>query len=327
MRCFIDIELDMLRGRASGGAPIVIPTKAAVQIMSSYREALRSKDFVISTELFLRPETTAAMIAEQTVLLRDAVDGILLTDNLGGRLHLSPTAAASLVMASGGDPIVQLACRNRNRIALLAELLGAAALGVSSLMLIRGYRVPEGFTPRPKAVFDVNAAELIAMATKMKRDENLPALPDFLVGSVVTAHMPEPGWKPAKLERKADAGVQFVMAHICMDPELLKNYMKHLVATGLTRRLSIIVSLAVPGSADDARWLCESLPNNRIPDSVIARLEQARDAEAEAVRICAEQLQMLSNIPGISGAHLIATRSLETIPAVVAASGLGPAAA
>ncbi|MDH5622644.1 MAG: methylenetetrahydrofolate reductase, partial [Gammaproteobacteria bacterium] len=221
----------------------------------TFRNAVRNKEFVLSAELFLHPETTAAMIAEQTRLLSGYVDGMLVTDNLGGKLHMSPLAAASLVIASGGDPIMQLSCRNRNRITLLAELLGAAALDVSSLLLIRGSRVPEGFEPRPPAVFDVDAAELIAMATKMKTDEGLPNLPDFYIGGLITPHAPDPGWVPEKLERKSDAGVQFALSHISMDMPVLAAYMKHIVASGLKRRMNIFVTLAICSSADDARWL------------------------------------------------------------------------
>jgi len=288
----------------------------------TFRNAVRNKDFVLSAELFLHPETTAVMVGEQTRLLCNHVDGILVTDNLGGKLHMSPLAAASLIIANGGDPIMQLSCRNRNRITLLAELLGAAALGVSSLLLVLGNRVPEGFEPRPPAVHDVVAAELIAMATNMKRDEGLPNFPDFYVGGLVTPHAPKPGWVPEKLERKSDAGVQFALSHISMDMSVLREYMKHIVSSGLKRRMNIFVSLAICSSADDARWLRESLPNNRIPDEYVERLEQAVDAEAMAVQCCAEQLRELQDIPGIDGAHLIATQNLETITAAIEAAGL-----
>jgi methylenetetrahydrofolate reductase (NADPH) len=294
--------------------------------MKTFREAVCSKEFVTSVEIFLRPESNAETIAVQTKLLGPYVDGILLTDNQGGQLHLSPLAAASLVAANGVDPIVQLSCRNRNRIALLGELLGAAALGVSSLVLIRGNRVPVGFNPRPIAVFDVDATELIAMATKLQADERLLSVPDFFVGSVITPHAPQPGWVPEKLIQKADAGARFAYTHLCMDPVLLGDYMKHLVAAGLPRRLSIVVTLAVLSSAEDARWLRDSLPNNQIPDDVILRLEQARDPEQEGVAICAEQLQQLASIPGVQGAHLLATRNLATICAAIDAAGYGPGA-
>jgi methylenetetrahydrofolate reductase (NADPH) len=289
--------------------------------MKTFRDAVHSKDFVISAQPFLQPETTAQMLAEQASLLRSHVDGMLVTDNQAGHLHMSPLIAAYLIMAEGVDVILQMSSRNRNRIALLADLLGAAAIGVSSLMLVRGNQVPAGFDPRPRAVLDVDAAELIAMATRVKADEFLPASPDFFVGSVITPHDPRPGWVPEKLMRKTEAGVQFVMAHICMDPGLLRRYMKHLVAAGLTRKLSVFVSLAVISTADDARWLRDTLPNNNIPDEVIARLESASDPEMEGVKICAEQLCELKDIPGISGANLIATRNLVTINAAIDAAG------
>jgi len=290
--------------------------------MTSFYEAVRNKKFVVSAEVFLRPESTAETIALQTQTLKNHVDGILLTDNQDGRLHLSPLAAASIVMANGVDPIVQLSCRNRNRIALLAELLGATTLGVSSLVLIRGNRVPTGFHPRPRAVFDVDANELIAMASKITADECLPSLPDLFVGSIITPHLPKPGWVPEKLSRKADAGAQFVQTHVCMDMDLLRNYMQHLVAAGVPRRMAIQVKLAVLSSADDARWLRDSMPNNQIPDEIIQRLEQAEDAESEGVAIAAELLQELAEVPGISGAHLVATQNLASICTAIEQAGI-----
>jgi methylenetetrahydrofolate reductase (NADPH) len=262
------------------------------------------------------------MIREAAELLRNHVSGVLVTDNQFGQLHMSTLAAASLLIRNGVDPIVQLACRNRNRIALLSELLGAAALGVTSLMLIRGDRVPDGFKPRPKAVLDVNATELIATASKMKNDDRLKGLPDFFIGGLVTPHAPKAAWNPEKLRKKVDAGAQFVQTHVCMNMPLLRTYMKHLVATGLLRRLNVFVSLAIPGSADDARWLAEHRPNIKIPDEIIRRIEQAADGEQEGVRICAEQLQQLAEIPGVAGAHLVATRNLATIPAAIDAAGV-----
>jgi methylenetetrahydrofolate reductase (NADPH) len=303
------------------------PRKQAGIHLKTFKDSTRKTDFTVSSEIFLKPETTAEMIHEAAELLRDHVSGVLVTDNQFGNLHMSTLAAASLLIGSGVDPIVQLACRNRNRIALLSELLGAAALGVTSLMLIRGNRVPDGFNPRPKAVLDVDATELIATASKMKNDDRLQVLPDFFIGGVVTPHAPKAGWNPEKLRKKADAGAQFVQTHVCMNVPLLRTYMKHLVSSGLLRRLSVFVSLAIPGSADDARWLCENRPNINIPDDIIRRIGQASDAEQESVRICAEQLQQLAEIPGVAGAHLVATRNLATIPAAIEASGVCKGAA
>jgi methylenetetrahydrofolate reductase (NADH) len=290
--------------------------------LKTFKDAARKRDFTISSEIFLKPETNAAMIREASLLLKDVVDGIVVTDNQFGYLHMSALAAAVLLLTNGVDPILQLACRNRNRIALISELLGAAALGVSSLILIRGNRVPDGFDPRPKAVFDLEATELIASAENMKSNEQLLPPPEFYIGGIVTAHAPKPGWNPQKLQKKVNAGARFVQTQICMDIPLLKTYMKQLVATGMPRRISVYVSLAIPGSADDARWLRDNRPNVRFPAPLVRRIRQAADPELESVLICAEYLQQLAEIPGISGAHLVATRNLATIPAAIDASGL-----
>jgi methylenetetrahydrofolate reductase (NADPH) len=288
----------------------------------TFSEALNRKEFSLMAESFLRPELNSEAIALQADMLRNSVDAVLLTDNQHGQLHMSALAAARLMLDNGLDPVMQLSCRNRNRIVLLSDLLGAAALGVTSLLLVRGDRVPDGFDPRPKAVFDLNAQELIATARSMNEDERLPSPPNFLIGGVVTPHGPKPGWVPTKLIDKVNSGLQFAVTHLCMDIPLLREYMRHLVGNELTRQISVIVSTAVLSSADDALWLRGHRPNAMIPDALISRLEAATDPVQEGVAICAEQLTALSTIPGIDGANIMASTDLSLIPAAVAAAGM-----
>ena len=290
--------------------------------MTNFREAIYTKSFALSAECFLRPETDAELIRLQADELRESVDAVLLTDNQHGQLHMSVLAAARLMLDNGVDPIIQLSCRNRNRIALLSDLLGAAALGVNSLLLVRGDRVPAGFEPRPKAVFDVNAKELIATAATMNEDEGLRSPPAFFIGGVVTAHGPKPGWVPKKLIEKADAGLNFVVTHLCMDLALLRDFMEHLVGNRLTRRIAVIVSTAILSSAEDARWLRKHRPNAMIPDSLVNRLETSADPLQEGVAICSEQLAELATIPGVSGANIMASTDLSMIPTAIAAANL-----
>lgn len=290
--------------------------------MNTFQNAIRNKDFVVTSECFLKPETDAGLIRIQADVLRGAVDGVIVTDNQYGRLHMSSLAAASLMLQNGIDPIMQLSCRNRNRIALLADLFGAAALGVTSLLLIRGNRVPDRMNPRPKAVFDMSAEELIATAASMKNDEYLLSPPEFFIGGLVTPHSPQADWVPHKLIAKADAGAGFMLTYPCMDMALLRGYMKHLVGNKLTHRLSVIVTLAILTSADDAKWLRDSRPNAVMPDSVVRRIESAADPIREGVAICVEQIQELRAIPGVAGVNIMATTDLGQIPNVVRAAGL-----
>jgi len=270
----------------------------------------------------LRAETDAASIREQAAALKGHVDGILLTDNQYGQLHMSTIAAASILLDCGIDPIVQLSSRNRNRIALVSDLLGAGALGVTSLLLVAGERAPKEFKPRPKPVLDLSATDLIRTATTIKIDEQLRTNPDFFVGGVVTPVAPGPHWKPKKLLEKIEAGAQFVQTHTCMDIELLRRYLKHLVREKLIQRTSVIVSLAVLASADDAQWLRDNRPNVMLPESIVERLKNADDPEAEGIRICVEIIHALQKIPGVDGVSIMAARDLAVIPKVIRAAGL-----
>lgn len=290
--------------------------------MKTLREAIRTRDFAVSAEIYLRAETNSAALREQASVLKDSVDAILLTDNQFGQLHLSTIAAAAILLDCGVDPVVQLASRNRNRIALVSDLLGARALGVSSLLLIAGERVPKDVQPRPKPVLDVSATELIRTAATISIDEALPDQQDFYVGGIATPVLPGPRWTPRKVLEKIEAGAQFIQTHICMDIEMLRAWLKHLVLNKLIRKTSVIVSVAVLASADDARWLCDQRPNVNVPDELIRRMENATDPAAEGIRICAELIAGMREIPGVDGVCLVSVRDLEAIPEVVRAAGL-----
>jgi|TARA_B110000914_G_C15483590_1_gene456915 methylenetetrahydrofolate reductase (NADPH) len=290
--------------------------------LKTFNKALNTQDFCITSEIFLRPDTNEAAIQVQADILRESVDAVLVTDNQSGQLHMSSVSAGILLQKANIDPIVQLSCRNRNRISLLSDLLGCAALGISNLMLTRGDKIPLEFKPRPKAIMDVNATELIALANNIKQDEILPSLNEFLLGGVVTAFSPKQGWVAKNLTEKIDAGAQFIISHTCLDLDIIKIYMQRLVETQLLRRMHLIIGTAILKSPDDARWLRENRPNVIIPIDAVERLEKASDPNQEGIKMCAEQLKELSNIPGISGAHIIAANSVLNIPDAVALSGI-----
>lgn len=277
---------------------------------------------MLSSEIFLQPGSGRKDVAEQADLLRDHVDAILVTDNQSGRIHMSSLAAALMVRDCGIEPIMQVGCRNRNRVSIIADLLGAGAHGINSLQLVRGERVPDGFEPRPKAVLDASATELIGIASRMKHEESLGAYGDFFLGGVITAHAPDSGWEPRKLVQKVEAGADFLLTHTCMDMSLLADYMKHLVSLNILRRVSIIATIGVVTSAGDARWLRNNRPNVLIPKQLVNRLDRASDARAEGIAICAEQLQSLAAIPGLAGAHVYAATDLSAVPEAILASGI-----
>ena len=284
--------------------------------MKYFKDALNTKDFVITSEIFLKPETDANSIKIQADVLRDYVDAILLTDNQSGQLHMSSLAAGVLLLDAKIDPIIQLSCRNRNRISLLSDLMGCAVLGMTNLSLIRGDRVPD-IQPKPKAIMDITATGLIRMANKMKADEKIKSVGKFLLGGVVTPHGPKPGWQAKNITEKIDAGAQFVLTHTCLDVDLLRIYMQRMVETKLLRRVSVIVGMAVLSSSEDAQWVRKNRPNVMIPNDIVTRLSNAKYPEKEGIDICVEQINALKTIPGVSGAHIIASEKLTNIPTTI----------
>lgn len=290
--------------------------------LKTFKEAVRTHDFTVTAKIPLTPATNAAVIREQSEILRDNVCAVLLTDNQFGEVHMSTLAASAILLQNGVDPIMQLSCRNKNRMALISELLGAAALGISSVYLVRGNKLPEGYKPRPKAVNEIGATELIATAMKMNSDPNIGVPSDFYIGASVTPHNLEPNQIPSKFIEKIESGAQFVQTHVCMNMELLRNYMKHLVAHNLIRRVSFFGGTAIFPSAEAARWLRENRRDVFIPDSIIKRLDQAADPEQEGVKICIEQLQEMAEIPGIAGANILSGGNVTAIADAVRAAEL-----
>ncbi len=288
----------------------------------SFRDALASKDFVVTAELPLTPDATAKSLVEDATILKGCMDGILLTDNQYGRPHMAPSAAAGILLANGFDPIVQLSCRNRNRIALLGELLGTRATGVDTLMLVRGSKLPIAYKPRPKAVMDMDEKELIVTAKKINDDENLNPETGFLIATSATVHDPEPNWHPEELIAKADAGAQLIITQLCLDTDILRRYMGFLVQQHLVRRLNVIVSVAVVLSAEIAEWLRGTRRRAIVPQAVIDRLNKAKDPEKEGTEACSAMLREIATIPGVSGVNFVAAGNLSMIPDIIGKSGV-----
>lgn len=303
-------------------SPVKPPALKIGKRLKTFAQAVRTKDFAISAELSLKPDARPDSIAAQAKILANTVDAVLLTDNQYGQVHMSPLAAAALFLDNDVDPIIQLSCRNRNRLALLSDLLGAHALGVTSLLLIKGNKAPDGFKPQPKSMMDIDATELIATANIVKEDSTLVGNEKLFIGTAATAHEPYRNWQPKRLINKLDAGAQFLQTQLCMDIPLLKRYLQELVASKIARRASIIVGLATLPSADSALWLRNNRRKIFIPDTVVSRLQNAKDPEQEGIRICAESIAALAKIPGIDGASILPMGNLDAVAAAIELSGV-----
>lgn len=288
----------------------------------SFKDALRTKDFVLTAHVNLVRAPDGDALARQAEVLKPAVDAVQISDNPGPSIQMCGLAAAALLLRQGLDPIPHITCRDRNRIALESDLIGAAALGVTSLLLMRGSRIPEHMKPRVRGIFDTEAKELMAFVQGLKDDQSRFPVAGLLVGATATVFDPAPDWTPGNLLAKANAGANFVQTQLCFDLEVIRNYMARMVAAKLTQRLHFIMALSPLPSVEAAHWMRDNVKGALIPDAIIRRLRQATDQEREGVEICAELLRELARIPGVSGANLLTLGGLETMPAAIEASGL-----
>jgi methylenetetrahydrofolate reductase (NADPH) len=219
-----------------------------------------------------------------------------------------------------------MTCRDRNRLALQGDILGAASLGIHNILILGGDDPKVGDQPEAKAVHDLDSRGLLALAHAMRTEHKLPpgteigGRLELVLGVADIPTDPAPDWTPKGLQAKAAAGADFVQTQFCMDIEVVRRYSSRLRACGVT--LPILIGIAPIPSAKSARWMREKLFGTRIPDAIVERLEKARDAKAEGLKICVELLQQLAEIPGVGGAHVMAPMNFAAIPAAIEQSGV-----
>ena len=288
----------------------------------TFKDSLKTKDFVITAHANMAEAPDAKSLIRQGEVLRPVVDAVQLTDSTQD--HMSGVAAAAILLQQGIDPIVHMNCRDRNRIALQKDFIGATALGVTSVLVRRGKKILKSKKVGVRNVFDTSALEFMTYIQNLKQDEDAALGSDFLVGANAELFDPAADWTPTNLTRKCEAGANFVQLQMCFDIGVIRNYMARIVASKLTHGVNFIMTLSPLPSADMARWVRDNVKGALVPEPIIERMEQASDAESEGIEICAELLQELATIPGVAGANLLTLGNLETIPAAIDASGVRP---
>ncbi|HLF32307.1 MAG TPA: methylenetetrahydrofolate reductase [Xanthomonadales bacterium] len=292
--------------------------------MKQFRDAIRTQPFTLTADLTLGRGTDAAQVKEQARLLGSVFDAIQVPDSHDGRLQMSGQAAAVLLLGEGVDPLVHVTGRDRNRIALENDLLGLAVLGVTSVLLTRGEELPPTYKPAARHVFELSGEDLVTTARLMGEDESIPGAGSFFIGTAATLFNPKANWQPRALTARVDAGAGFIQTQICFNMKALGRYLARLVEARLTWRCAIMAGVAVLPNAAAARLLKDNLHGAVVPEKIIRRLEQAQDPELEGIRICAETLQKMQEIPGISGANLMTPGDPQTIVEAIRLSGLRP---
>src|SRR5437588_5729739 len=267
---------------------------------SDLQARLRSGEFVVTAEITPPVSTDPAEFLSRALPLKGVATAVNVTDGAGAKVHLSSLAAAHFLVQNGIEPIVQMTCRDRNRLALQGDILGAESLGIRNMLMLAGDDPKLGDQPEAKAVFDLDSRGLLAMALRMRAEQRLPSGTQvkggikLVLGAADMPIDPPPYWEPKALRAKLEAGADFVQTQFCMDVAVARRYARRLLDRGIAQRLPILIGVAPIPSAHSARWMREKLHGTLITDAQIGRLERASDARAAGNRIRIEVLPQLA---------------------------------
>jgi len=294
--------------------------------IGSLEAKLKAGRFVITAELAPPVSCAADDLRGKAAALKGLPDAVNVTDGAGARAHMAALAAASLLLGMGIEPILQITCRDKNRIALQSEMMGAAALGIRNLLLLTGDDPKAGDQPDTKPVFDINSAALIETARRLRDEGALPTGrkvagdAEFFIGAADMPVDPPAGWQPNALTAKIKSGAQFAQTQFCMDAGVVRRYVGALEAAGLTKQIAILIGVNPLRSAKSAQWMKSHLFGTIIADELIARIERAADPAREGIKICAELIEDYSTIAGVAGVHIMAPGNDAAIADVIEAA-------
>jgi 5,10-methylenetetrahydrofolate reductase len=289
---------------------------------------LRRGEFAVTAELNPPDSARAEDVYDRIVPFEGWVDGVNATDGPGANCHMSSVAICALLTRVGFSPILQISCRDHNRIAIQGNVLGAAALGVGNVLCLSGDGVQAGDHPEAKPVFDLDAISLLGVVKRM-RDEGrflsgrpITTPPRLFIGAAENPFAPPVDYRVLRFAKKIAAGAQFVQTQYCFDLPLLRQFLGRARDLGLLERCFLLVGVGPLASAKSARWIRAHVPGVHIPDAVIARIEGAKDQKAEGVRLCVETIQALREEKGVAGVHVMAYRQESLVARIVDESGI-----
>jgi methylenetetrahydrofolate reductase (NADPH) len=291
-------------------------------------EALRTGRFAVTAEVAPPRGADVTRLRETARLLRGWVDAANVTDNQGARVRMSSLAGSAVLLAEGLDPVMQMTCRDRNRIALQSDLLAAGGLGVPNVLLMTGDRPERGDHPDAPGVFDLDSDSLTAAARALRDDGTLlsgqtvdPA-PRYLIGAV------DPGaGEPERLARKVALGTEFVQTQFVFDVAAFAGWLARVRDLGLTQRCGVLAGVG-PIRSLRALDVMAGLPGVAVPPALERRLRgvPAHRVAEEGMAACAETVAALRELPGLAGVHVMAMAYEQGVPEILTAAGLGRAA-
>ena len=295
------------------------------------KEKLNAGQFAVTAELGPPQSPDVEHIRERASHLKGIVDGVNITDNPSGTVRMSSLSTALIAQQEGLEPIWQMTCRDRNRIAMQSEILGACALGIKSLLCLSGDHTTSGNQPGAKAVYDIDSMQLISAAVRM-RDQNLfldndkpfKGELDLFVGAAANPFAEPLEFRPYRMMKKVKAGADFVQTQCIFDMNIFKKWLEGVRDLGADQSCHILAGVIPLKSVGMAKFMASKVAGVVIPDSIIKRIAGVpkEDAAKEGIKICCEQIQELKEMKGIAGIHLMAIGWEHKVEEILVQSGL-----
>lgn len=298
---------------------------------SKLQQLFEKGEFVVTGEIGPPKSADGSGIRHHAKELAPYCDATNLTDNQTAIVRLSSIAAGVHVLQAGGEPIMQMTCRDRNRIAIQSDLLGAYSLGIKNVLCLAGDHQSFGNHPTSANVFDIDSIQLIRNVKRM-RDEKVfmcgeaikSGEPRFFIGAVANPFADPFEVRVLRLEKKINAGAQFIQTQIIFDLDRFERWMALVRERGLHEKAYIMAGVMPVKSAKVASYMQKNVSGMIVPNEMIDRLKNAADQQAEAVALCVEQIRQIKSIAGVRGVHIMAVGWEDIVPAIVEKAGLFP---
>jgi methylenetetrahydrofolate reductase (NADPH) len=293
-----------------------------------FERVLRAGQFAVTSELAPPDSADPEDVYRRARIFDGYVDAINATDGSGANCHMSSLAVCALLTRVGYAPVMQISCRDRNRIAIQGDILGGAAMGVCNLLCLTGDGVQAGDHPQAQPVFDLDSLSLLQTARTLRDDHHflsgrkITFAPRVLLGAAENPFAQPVAFRAQRLAKKIAAGAQFIQTQFCYDVPLLKAFMAQVADLGLIDKVFILVGVGPLRSAKAAEWIRSHVPGVHIPEAVVQRLAGATDQALEGRKLCIELVQEIRTLKGVHGVHLMAYRQEESVAEIIERSAV-----
>ena len=298
---------------------------------STLEKVLSAGHFAVTAELGPPQNANAEAIKKKSAHCLGKVEAVNITDNQTAIVRMSSIAAAALALSHGLEPVVQMVCRDRNRIAMQSDILGAAALGCKNLLCLSGDHQKFGNHPEAANVYDLDSIQLIAMVKKMRDDKQFLSgdpikehEPRIFIGAVENPFADPFEFRVVRLAKKAAAGADFIQTQCIFDIDKFARWMELIVKQGLHKKTYILAGLTPVRSHRALIYMKNNVAGMSIPDELIERMEAAEDPKAEGVNICLEMIEKVKQMEGVAGIHLMPIGWESITPVILEQAGLLP---